>query len=249
MDKTIRFIKAYPDANSAIPADPTALGTIPAAAMRYCEALRTASSFGWYAFPAGTVTLMFDGIDTYMLHGENWEILETEHVADPDDWWNRYCPENMVDLAPAFVTSIGNPGYVQIWSGLLVQTRQDWSTLVRPVANTTQSGQFACFEGIVETDQYGPAPLFVNLRLLATHTPITFHLQEPLFQVQPIHRSCYAAETMRSYTVDEPKTMTAEQWAGYRGSVRLIDSSADDHQLGQYATRARRRARQSSVVS
>jgi len=225
MDSTIRFIHTYPSAIPPVQADPSALGTIPAAAMRYCEAIRSASSFGWYAFPAQALTLMFDGVDTYMLQDEHWVLLESEHADDPD-----HC--------------IGNPGYIQVWSGLLVETKPDWSVLIRPLANTTQSGQYSCFEGIVETDRYGPAPLFINLRLQVTNTPIKIYADEPLFQVQPVHRSCYASNTIKAFVVDDPAAMTADDWTGYRGTVRTIDRTADDHKLGQYATSTRKRAKQ-----
>jgi len=243
VNSIIRFIHAFPEAVPAIRADPTALGTIPADAMRYCEALRTASAFGWYAHPARGVTLLFDGIDIYVEQENGWELLLAEHAADPDDWWNNHCPDNLHDLAPPFITAIGNPGFVQIWSGLLVQTKENWSSLIRPIANTSQTGQYVCFEGIVETDRYGPAPLFINLRLLTTDTPIRIFADEPLFQVQPIHRSCYANETLSEFQLDNCSTMSPDDWAGYRNTVRTVDPSADDHERGQYGVQTRRRAK------
>ena len=228
---------------SAVRADPTALGTIPAKAMRYCEALRTASSFGWYAFPASSATLMFDGFDIYIEIDSEWELLTTEHASNPDQWWNTHCPTYLQDFAPPFVTSIGVPGYVQVWSGLLVQTKKNWSTLVRPIANTTVSGQYFCFEGIVETDNYAPSPLFVNMRLTASNTPVFITADEPLFQIQAIHRSCYAPETLNSYKEDLPENLTEDDWSGYRKTVRAIDTSVDDHDTGQYAVEVRKRSK------
>lgn len=248
MEPVIRFFKAYPDAVSAIRADMTALGTIPSAALRYCEAVRTASSFGWYAFPARSINLLFDGTDTYMEHESGWERLDSEHAADPDQWWNHYCPEHLNDMAPPLVTSIGQPGYVQIWSGLLVQTRKDWSSLIRPIANTSQSGQYFCFEGIVETDRYGPAPLFINMRLLTTNVPISIDANEPLFQVQPVHRCCYDTDTLNDFQLVEPVDMSDDDWSGYRKTVRSVDPAINDHQQGQYAVQTRKRAKQKTVA-
>jgi len=248
MNSTIRFIRAYPNGNHAIRADPTALGTIPASALRYCEALRTASSFGWYVFPARSVTLLFDGVDVCMQHESSWEILRSEHTADPEDWWNPHCPGYLSDKAPPFVSALSNPGYVQIWSGLLVQTKPDWSTLVRSVANTTISGQFSCFEGIVETDQYAPAPLFINLRLRATDIPITISAEEPLFQVQPIHRACYSSETLSHYDQLEVSDMSAEDWDRYSETIRSIDPASDNRRPGQYATQTRKRAKRAGAT-
>jgi len=233
----------YPDAEMAIRADQTALGTIPAKAMRYCEPIRSASAFGWYVFAARPVSLLFDGSDVFIDIDSNWEVLTTEHASDPDSWWNTYCPDNLHDMAPPFITSIGAPGYVQIWSGLLVQTKKDWSTLIRPVANTAISGQFFCFEGIIETDHYAPAPLFINMRLLPTNVPIPIPSDEPLFQVQPIHRSCYSNETLGSMTVDEAENMSNDDWLGYRKTIRSNARDADDHETGQYAVETRKRAK------
>lgn len=243
MDSTVRFIQAYPDAHPIMRADKTAMGTIPAAALRYCEALRAASSFGWYVFPARSVTVLFDGIDTYMQHGSEWELLDSEFASDPDDWWNCSCPEWLSDLAPPFATSISNPGMIQIWSGFFVQTKNDWSILVRPLANTSQSAQFSCFEGIIETDRFSPAPLFVNIRLTATDTPIVIKNDMPMFQVQPIHRMCYSSENLKNYRIDSLDKMSDEDWNGYRGTIRAVDPEVESHQIGRYAIETRKRAK------
>jgi len=219
--------------------------------MRYCEAVRTASAFGWYAYPAKSLNLLFDGTDTFVeIETEDdvcWEVLQAEHVSDPDNWWNRHCPKHLIDKAPPFVTTIGMPGYVQIWSGLLIQTKPGWSSLIRPVANTTISGQYFCFEGIVETDHFAPTPLFVNLRLTQTNVPIFFNSLDPLFQVQCVHKSCYSSETLKAFQIDEPEEMTPEDWDGYLNTVRSIDPTKDEHQTGRYATETRKRSKRELI--
>lgn len=249
-EPVITFFKAYPYALPAMSADRTALGTIPAQAYQYCEAMTTASAFGWYAFPASDLQLWFDGVDIYIAHGDEWQRLSSEQLPDMDHWWNPHCPRHLHNMAPPFVTSLGIPGYVQVWSGLLVSTRKNWSILVRPIANVQKSKQLFCFEGIVETDQFGPAPLFINLKLQVTNTIIEIPAQDPLFQIQPIHRDCYARESLiasdhRSIAMDQPGAagMNDIHWDGFQKTIRHADPAKDDHSAGQYATTTRKRAR------
>lgn len=250
----ITFYKAYPDSLPAMSADRSALGTIPAQAYQYCEALTTASAFGWYAFPATSVTLYFDGVDTYRLHdGEKTKVV-VEQLSGMDQWWNQHCPAHLHDMAPPFLTSLGIPGYIQVWSGLLVQSRRNWSSLIRPIANYAASNQFFCFEGIVETDRYAPAPLFINLKLQVTHTPIELSYSQPLFQIQPIHRDCYSKKNLLQASHQDINQrlaagggMSDANWQGYSNTVRKINPADDMHKTGQYATKTRKRAKAGNV--
>ena len=52
---TVKFHRVYPAAVPIMRADKAALGLMPTMAYRHCEPMRTASSFGWYAFPAEEV--------------------------------------------------------------------------------------------------------------------------------------------------------------------------------------------------
>ena len=252
----VTFYKAYPDSLPAMSADRSALGTIPAQAYQYCEALTTASAFGWYAFPAATITLYFDGTDIYRMEEDSRVRVTTEQLSGMDEWWNNHCPEHLIDKAPPFLTSLGIPGYLQVWSGLLVKSRKNWSTLIRPIANVATSNQYFCFEGIVETDQYCPAPLFVNLKLQATHTPIVLSSTDPLFQVQPIHRECYSIANHQTASHHNIAThsgdnagMSASNWLSYSNTVRDINPATDMHKTGQYATSSRKRKKQKELAS
>lgn len=246
----ITFFRAYPKALPAMCADRSALGTIPAQAYQYCEALTTASAFGWYAFPADDLRLWFDGVDVYRAYDDEWQRLSSDSLPNMDNWWNTQCPPHLRDMAPPFVTYLGIPGYIQIWSGLMIQSRKDWSVLVRPIANAPRSNMHFCFEGIVETDNFAPCPLFINLKLQATNTVIDISAIEPLFQVQPIHRDCYsrsnlAAFEQRELSPHSPSVpgMTDLDWLGYQKTIRNADPSVDMHSTGQYATSTRKRAR------
>jgi len=243
----VSFFRAYPYAIPAMRADKSALGTLPARAHQYCEAVTTASGFGWYVFPAADVQLWFDGVDTFIANGDTWEKLLVTNLPDSDTWWKQYCPSELADRAPPFVSTLGVPGFVQIWTGLLVESAKDWSILCRPIANYPKSNNHFCFEGIVETDDYSPAPLFINIKLQNTGDSIVFPADEPLFQVQPIHRSCYSPRQLSNYENREVggdeglKGLSDAQWAGYTKTVKSLDPLAGEHELGQYARETRQR--------
>ncbi len=242
----VTFYQAYPDSLPPMRADRSALGTLPAQATQYCEAVTTASAFGWYVFPASSFSLHFDGVDVYLIDGNTREKFSVLQLPDIEQWWNKHCPRDLMDMAPPFLTYLGIPGYIQIWSGLLVETRKDWSVLVRPIANVPRSNQYFCFEGIVETDEYSPAPLFINLKLQVTNTPIEFSSTEPLFQVQPIKRECYSKHTLNQPSIKEVaghEGLSDLQWQSYSRTVRHIDPRVDDHKAGRYATESRRRSK------
>ena len=57
----ITFYRAIPECRAPIRADTSVLGTLPSRGFQYCEALRSASSFGWYVFPPIDFTLQWDG--------------------------------------------------------------------------------------------------------------------------------------------------------------------------------------------
>lgn len=244
--QVVSFYRAYPEALPPMSADRSALGSLPTQAYQYCEAVTTASAFGWYAFPAASVRLHFDGVDVYLLRDGCREKFSVLQLPDMDDWWNPHCPPELIDMAPPFLTNLGIPGYIQVWSGLLVETRRNWSVLVRPIANIARTNQYFCFEGMVETDQYAPAPLFINLRLQATETAIELDSNEPLFQVQPIHRQCYSKPTLNDSLREDvggEGGLSDLQWQSYSRTVRHVDPRKANHTTGQYAKSSRKRSK------
>ena len=197
MDAKVKFHRIYPAAIPPMRADKSALGSLPAAAYQYCEAVRTASAFGWYIFPPVDIRLKWDGADTVFERHGKWHPLTSAQFDDEFlELWDAQAPPQLTGRAPPFLASLFVPGFVQIWSGLFVSSAKDWSVLVRPLANVVQSRAYVCYEGIVETDSFGPAPLFVNIRLLSTDVEIFIPASMPLFQVQPIHRECYSEATL-----------------------------------------------------
>jgi hypothetical protein len=62
------FYRAIPESFAPMRADRGALGVIPTAAFQYCEALTSASAFGWYVFAPMTFFVQWDGTDVIWAH-------------------------------------------------------------------------------------------------------------------------------------------------------------------------------------
>jgi hypothetical protein len=252
LESIVTFHRIYPAATPPMRADKSALGTLPAAAYQYCEAIRAASAFGWYVFPPVDIRLKWDGADVLHEVDGEWRLLSSVHLDEEflEDW-DRYAPADLQGHAPPYLTSLFVPGVIQIWSGLLVSTAKDWGVLIRPLANAPQSRAFACYEGIVETDRFKPCPLFINIRLLSTDREIVIPRTQPLFQVQPLHRECYSEEALKYVEfeglrpiVDGVGGMSKADWEGFRKTVRSVEPTRDEHGTGSYGANVRRRAKQ-----
>jgi hypothetical protein len=248
---TVTFHKVYPAAISPMRADKAALGIMPTMAFRHCEPMRTASAFGWYIFPPEDISLRWNGADTDYLNLETgqWEPLSQAYLPGLNAYWDEHAPDELKGLAPPYISVLPMRGFIQIWSGLLCATKPDWSVLIRPLANIAASHKFNCFEGLLESDRFQPFPLFINIQLLATDTPINILKVFPLFQVQPLHRSTYGeaahafAEREGLGTMENGESaMTPEHWAGYRRTIRLEVPDQPPEQ-GQYTTTTRKRSR------
>jgi len=248
MSVIVTFHRVFPAATPPLRADKSALGTLPTAAFQYCEAVRTASAYGWYIFPPMDVHLRWDGVDVYCSIDGNWQQLLGIHVREFTEYWDSNAPTDLKGYAPPFVISLFVPGMIQIWSGLLISTAKDWSVLVGPLSNFPQSKNYATFEGIIETDTFKPCPLFINMRLLTTNREILIPKSKPLFQVRPVRRECYAENALKhlEYEGLEPRdgnrgSMSEENWSGFRSTLRTVDSPA--RTPGAYGAMRRRRAR------
>ncbi len=247
IQNTVTFHRVYPAALPPLRADKAALGTAPVAAFQYCEAMRIASAFGWYIFPAEDIQLLWDGVDTFHAVDGAWVKLSSIPLGDEFlAYWDANAPDDLKGCSPPFVTATFVPGIVQIWSGLLVSTAERWSVMVGPPANLAQSRGFSCYEGIVETDTFNPCPLFVNIRLQQTDREIHFPKNKPLFQLRPLLRDCFADKAFHHQIIDglEMKAgsgMSEKDWEGYRMTVRRIDTTDRLGKTGSYGAKIRRR--------
>lgn len=244
----VTFYRAIPDCRAPIRADTSVLGTLPSRGFQYCEALRSASSFGWYVFPPIDFTLQWDGsqvIWTY-LGAKAWYPLTSAQFPGYSKVFDRVAPERMRGLAPPFLTVLPEPGLVQLWTGLMVETAENWSILVRPPANLPRSLAFDSYEGIVESDRWF-GPLFTNLRLIKTDVPIHFSTETPLLQVQPLHRSTYAEEVSNRFgLVGALADFPDDAWSRYEEHV--VRPNLEPARAGAYATSVRRRRRSGCPV-
>jgi hypothetical protein len=243
------FYRAIPACRAPIRADTAVLGTLPSRGFQYCEALRSASSFGWYVFPPIDFTLQWDGSQVIWTYRgtKAWYPLTSAQFPDYTKVFDRMAPKRLRGFAPPFLTALPEPGLVQVWTGLLVETAENWSVLVRPPANLPRSLAFDCYEGIVETDRWF-GPLFTNLRLIKTDVPISFSTETPLLQVQPLHRSTYADEVSNRFgVIGALADFPDDAWARYE--EHIVRPNLQPARAGAYAASVRRRRRSSYPVS
>ena len=226
-------------------ADRSAMGTLPMRAVRYCEALTSATAFGWWLFPPIGLEVMWDGTDIFWRCDEapDWMSLQTAaQLPDYEDEFDRVAPAALKGCSPPFLTALPEPGMLQLWTGLIAQTAPGWHLLVRSPVNLAQVGGICLFEGIVETDRWF-GPLFTNLRLTRTHAPIKLSSQVPLVQAQPLPRGVYTDVTLdRVANLPGMGAFSATDWDDYRRSI-VEPNSRPDRALGSYAVEGRRRRR------
>jgi hypothetical protein len=244
----VTFYRAIPSCRAPIRADTSVLGTLPSRGFQYCEAVRSASSFGWYVFPPIDFTLEWDGSQVIWTYrgAKAWYPLTSAQFPGYARLFDRAAPERLRGFAPPFLTVLPEPGLVQVWTGLMVESAEDWSVLVRPPANLPRNLAFDAYEGIVESDRWF-GPLFTNLRLIKTDVPIHFSTETPLIQVQPLHRSTYAEEVSNRFgLVGAPADFPDHAWSRYE--EHIVKPSVEPARAGAYAASVRRRRKRGCPV-
>ncbi len=240
----ITFYRAIPDCRAPIRADTSVLGTLPSRGFQYCEALRSASSFGWYVFPPIDFTLQWDGAEIIWTYrgAKAWYPLQSVQFPGFQARFDRAAPKRLRGFAPPFLTAVPEPGIVQLWTGLMIGSAEDWSVLVRPPANLPRNLAFDLYEGIVETDRWF-GPLFTNLRLIKTDVPIHFSTETPLLQVQPLHRTTYDDDVSNRFgVVADMAAFPPDAWSRYEETI-VKPNLAPVRPIGTYASSVRRRRR------
>lgn len=241
-DGVVTFYRLIPRSRPPVRADRSAMGTLPTRAFRYCEAIATASAFGWYLFPPLNFTLQWDGTDVLWTYegASSWFPLKSAQFPGFARYFDSVAPAEIKGFSAPFLSTLVEPGVVQIWTGHIATTKQDWSLLVRPPANLARSHHYELFEGIIETDRWF-GPLFTNLRLTRTEMPIKFTQETPLLQVQPIHRSVYSEDVLGTFGYVRNLTdLAPEDWAKYQATI--VKPNVDPaRKPGAYAVAARKR--------
>jgi hypothetical protein len=246
----VTFYCAIPDCRAPMRADPSALGTLPTRGFQYCEALRAASSFGWYVFPPMEFTLQWDGSEVIWTYrgAKAWHSLTSAQFPRYSALFDRLAPPHLRGFAPPFLTAIPGSGIIQVWTGWFVGSAEDWSVLIRPPANLPRSFAFDQYEGVIETDRWF-GPLFTNIRLVKTDVPVHFSTETPLVQVQPLHRSAYADEVSNDFgLVGHPAEFSAEAWSRYEQTI--VKPNLDPARpVAAYAASVRRRRRSACPIA
>jgi len=240
----VTFYGAVPGCRTPVRADPSVLGTLPSRGFQYCEALRAASSFGWYVFPPIDFTLQWDGSEIIWTYAgaKGWYPLTSAQFPGYSAAFDRAAPKRLRGFAPPFLTAVPEPGIVQVWTGLMVESAENWSILVRPPANLPRSLAFDLYEGIVETDRWF-GPLFTNIRLTRTNVPVELNPELPFMQVQPVNRELYGNALEQFELVTDLAHLRPEEWNAFQTTV--VRPNVEPHrQQGQYAVAARRRRKQ-----
>ena len=238
----VTFYTAVPGCRPPMRADPSGLGTLPSRGFQYCEALRLASSFGWYVFPPIDFTLQWDGSQVIWTYrgAKTWYPLTSAQFPGYQAVFDRVAPDRLRGFSPPFMTAVPEPGIIQIWTGLMIESAENWSVLIRPPANLPRNIAFDLYEGIVETDRWFGS-LFTNIRLIKTDIPIHFSTEIPLVQVQPLHRSAYAEEVSNAFgLVANPAGFSDQTWSRYEQTI-VKPNLESQRPIAAYATSVRRR--------
>jgi hypothetical protein len=238
----VTFHQFIPGARPPQRADRSAAGVIPTRAFRYCEALTTASALGWYVFSPLSFSLLWDGDEIAWSFdgGQKWYNLSVAQFPDFRQSFDEIVPDRIKTYSPPFLATLPEPGLVQIWSGLVARTRPGISLMVRPPVNMPRGRGYELFEGVVETDQWF-GPLFTNIRLTRTGSPVEFRTDLPLFQLQPIARALYSNDSLNNIVITKDLHALSEpDWDAYHRTV--IHPSLAPGPLGQNAKDIRKRA-------
>jgi len=237
-----QFYRLIPGAPDPRRADRSADGTLPMIAYRYCEAIASASAFGWYLYPPLSFSLIWDGTEIAWTYegADGWYPLRGAQYPGFLETFGKVAPDGLGQLAPTFLAQGKLPGVVQIWSGYLARTAPGWALLSRGTANIPRTQGYESYEGIIESDTWF-GPLFTNVRLTRTNSPVEFHMRYPLFQVQPLLRESYSEP---SFEVLESADLAAEDWQ--RFAATMTPNTVQMRPLGHYAVDTRKRLRSAS---
>jgi len=123
--------------------------------------------------------------------------------------------------------------------GAIARTSPGWSMLLRRPANLHIHPTFDHFDGIVETDRWC-GPLFVNVRLTRTHTPIRLNAMFPRVLAQPLPQILYGGEVTKAIRIEGIADMTLADWAAWHQTFVEPDSRPE-RTIGEYAVVSRKR--------
>jgi hypothetical protein len=209
--------------------------------LRYCEAITSASGFGWYVFLPIPFKVVWDGHDMLWTYDGVDEWLPLSGAAQYPGFsarFDEFAPLSARGFSPTFLARSIQPGGLQIWTGCIAKTMPGWSLLVRGVANLPKSLSYEALEGIIETDRWF-GPLFNNVRIIKTDTPIEFRNDIPFLQVQPVRKDIYSDKFLRNFAVRGLEDLGPDNWDQFQNTV-VAPNTAPQRRPGQYAIDVRK---------
>jgi hypothetical protein len=171
----VHFFRLIAEARLPQRADRSGAGTLPVRALRYCNAVTTASSYGWWVFPPTDLQFLWDGHDIFWqcTGWQDWlPLMPAAQFPDFSGRFDEAAPLPLAGCSPPFLSALPEPGTLQIWTGLMARTAADWSLLIRAPANLPAPGGYSMYEGIVEADRWF-GPLFTNQQTTPLRVPLT----------------------------------------------------------------------------
>ncbi len=242
-DPIVRFYRLIEQARPPQRADRSAAGTLPTRAYRYCEAVTSATAFGWWAFPPTDLMLLWDGADIFWQHEgtSDWlPLLPSAQFPGFASLFNAAVAPALQDCAPPFLTALPEAGSLQIWTGLMARTAPGWHLLLRAPANIPASGGFSLYEGIIETDRWF-GPLFTNMRFTRTNVPIRLRADFPFLHLQPVQQIAYSDATLSSMEfLSDIHKLQDNDWADYCSTI-VVPNKEPDRAFGAYGVAVRKR--------
>ncbi|QCI12666.1 hypothetical protein E6B08_15370 [Pseudomonas putida] len=204
MDNAIQFYRALPDIPLPSAAQRALDGNISARAHQFCEPFLVANGMGYLLYPPIDFNLYWDGTQTLVqLEGiSDWIIVDKIFLPYSMDHWRDQVDSELVDTLPVFLEAFPERGVLQLWSGYFASTRPSYSLWIRGPVNRPSSKAYSVIEGIVETDWWA-GPLFTNIEISKTDTPIMFRRNVPLLQVFALPRGIHQRDAREPVLVTE----------------------------------------------
>jgi Family of unknown function (DUF6065) len=244
-DPIVQFYRLIEATRPAKRADRGGGGYLPSRGLRYCDALTTATAYGYWVFPPMDFRLLWDGEQVFWSYGEDHSWLplsgtDSRAVQFPNyaAAFDRLAPEPLQGCSPPFLTAFLEPGTVQMWTGLLVRTRPGWSLSVRSPVNLPTIPGVLTWDGVIETDLWF-GPLFTNIRLTRTDMPVQIRSQVPIIQVQPVPQLAYREEVLGNFACSEAVDLSDDDW--HRLAEVLLPNPHATIRQGEYAVAVRKR--------
>ena len=245
--KLVEFFQLYPGGRPPKRAERSAAGYLPSRAMRYCDALTSATGFGYWVFPPISFRLIWDGEQIFWAEDEDDEWLPVSgtdsgsiQLPGYGETFDAAAPDYLQGYSPPFLTGLPELGGVQIWTGLLAKTRPGWSLNVRGPVNLPPIPNLEAWEGMVETDIWF-GPLFNNFRIKKTDVPVVIRAGAPFLQVQAVPQVAYSDSTQADFVCSSPGQLSQADWTAL--SHVLLPNADWEARHGQYGVAVRERRR------